>query len=272
MSLQKPFVQILKKELHARIDANNRYSLRAFARDAGLSVSQISQILNGKRGLSSKSASMIGKNLGLSQLDRDILICSAEASHSRSVKAKEKSVESLKKLTKKYRQIYQSKKSEVAITDHWHYYALLELLEHKDYRDDFLWIGKKLGLSVLMVKKIFSDLENLGWIHQVAGRFKAQHNQSETSTDEPSVPLRNLHSSFLKRANQSLQLDRVSDREFLNMTLAFPKDKLSEAKGFIRCFQKEFAEKFYDENEVKDSVYQLSVQFFRLDKKDGLND
>jgi len=268
MTSPKPFIQILKKELSARIDANGNYSLRAFARDAGLSASQISQILNGKRGLSGKSALIIGQNLGLNSLERDVLVHSAASSHSKSKKVKAESADSLKKLIKKYRQIYHSKKSEVAIANRWHHYAVLELLEHKDYRDDFAWIGKKLGLQVLVVRNIFSDLEKLGWIRQVSGRFVASHSHSETSSDEPSLDLRQLHLSFLKKAEQSLQTDRVSEREFLNMTLAFPKNKIPEAKDFVRRFQAEFAEKFYDENEQKDSVYQLSVQFFRLDKKD----
>ncbi|MGZ3775939.1 MAG: DUF4423 domain-containing protein, partial [Bdellovibrio sp.] len=65
----------------------------------------------------------------------------------------------------------------------------------------------------------------------------------------------------------AIQEQAVQQREFLNMTLAFNAEKTKEAKQALRKFQQEFAEKFYDENKNKDSVYQLSIQFFRLDKK-----
>ena len=49
----------------------------------------------------------------------------------------------------------------------------------------------------------------------------------------------------------------------------FSEKQMQEAKEYVRAFQKSFAEKFYSETKSKDSVYQLSIQLFRLDSDSG---
>jgi uncharacterized protein (TIGR02147 family) len=81
----------------------------------------------------------------------------------------------------------------------------------------------------------------------------------------PSNAIKKHHDEMLKKAEESLYTDDISQREFLNMTLAFSKKQMKEAKMAIRLFQEDFAKKFYSKESQKDSVYQLSVQLFRLD-------
>jgi transcriptional regulator with XRE-family HTH domain len=59
------FRQTLAKELGDRRRRNPGYSLRAFARDLGTDHSTLSQILRGRRGLSSRMISRFGGQLRL---------------------------------------------------------------------------------------------------------------------------------------------------------------------------------------------------------------
>ena len=266
------YVKILLREFRSRADRNSLYSLRAFARDAGLSAAQTSQILAGKKGISAKAALKVSENLGLSLQERDLVVASATVTHSRSKKSQALAAVSLRKLTAKHREIKRSKNNELAVANKWLHYAFLELLEHKNASSDIHWLAKKLGVSSTLIKSIVRDLIGLGWINETQGRFQSNHLESDTTSDEPSRVIRELHQSFLNKAEQSLQLDPVTQREFINMTFAFSQTKLADAKEELRRFQLEFAEKFYDTLDAKDSVYQLSIQFFRLDKKDGSDD
>ena len=55
---------LLKSELASRTNQNPNYSLRAFARDLDLAPSRLSEVLNGKQGLSTQAAEKIAKTLG----------------------------------------------------------------------------------------------------------------------------------------------------------------------------------------------------------------
>lgn len=57
----------LMQELETRKGKNKSYSLRAFSRNIGVTPSFMSQILNGKRVLSLKSAATLVQKMGWSQ-------------------------------------------------------------------------------------------------------------------------------------------------------------------------------------------------------------
>ena len=65
IQLYQSYQDILKAELEKRQRANARYSLRAFARDLGVSPSNLSEILQRKAGLSRIKAQEIAKKLNL---------------------------------------------------------------------------------------------------------------------------------------------------------------------------------------------------------------
>ncbi len=64
----RDYRDILKNELERRMNANPRYSLRAFARDLLTPASRLSEVLNGRRGLSEASADRIVRRLKLGGL------------------------------------------------------------------------------------------------------------------------------------------------------------------------------------------------------------
>ena len=65
---------ILREELATRCQANSRYSLRAFARDLGVSHSYISQVLSGKLRLSFRQALRFSEFLDLEEATRENLL------------------------------------------------------------------------------------------------------------------------------------------------------------------------------------------------------
>lgn len=259
------YIDILNEQLEARSARNSSYSLRAFARDLDLNPSRLSQILSKKKGLSEKGAIELAEKLGLTEREKEFFILSANAQHARSLKAKNEASSSLdEKLRPEV-----NKKSfdlhEFELAHNWYHMAILELVELKDCQHTVEWFAKKLKLKKLIVKNAIERLEKIGWLILEDGAYRASFQESETTNDIPSASIKKFHSEMLEKAEQSLTLDNVQDREFSNMTLAFSQNQMKEAKEAIRLFQKEFADKFYPKSEDKDSVYQLSVQLFRLD-------
>jgi DNA-binding transcriptional regulator YdaS (Cro superfamily) len=63
------FRDVLQDELDRRCAANNRYSLRAFARALAVDHSTLSQILRGKRRLTARNVCALGRRMRLSCAD-----------------------------------------------------------------------------------------------------------------------------------------------------------------------------------------------------------
>ena len=91
---------ILKDELSSRCQKNPRYSLRAFARDVGLSSARISEVLNYKHGLSRKSGTQISKKLGFSNEEAEYFCTLIESSDARSRIVKENASQKIKQINK----------------------------------------------------------------------------------------------------------------------------------------------------------------------------
>lgn len=261
------YIDILKHQLEIRTAKNSNYSLRAFARDLELNASRLSEILNQKKGLSESAAVSIAEKLGLNQTEKEFFVLSAQAQHARGQKAKDQATLALdKKLTPAKRsKLLEVKEFEKA--HNWYHMALLELMELSDCEHSVEWFAKKLKLKKIIVKNAIERLEKIGWIIHENGIYQSRFNESETTFDVPSAAIKKYHEEILNKASESLTLDSVLEREFLSMTLAFSQDQMSDAKEAIRQFQKDFADKFYPKEKEKDSVYQLSVQLFRLDSK-----
>src|SRR6185437_9094888 len=77
--------EFLNEELARRLRDNSRYSLRAFARQLGLSPGELSEVLRGKRALSFRSTLRIAKSLGLNSAETRHLLQIAQTDKSRAV-------------------------------------------------------------------------------------------------------------------------------------------------------------------------------------------
>jgi hypothetical protein len=70
----KDFKSFIKAVLHSRRLRNPRHSLRAFARDIGISNSRLSHVLSSDEGISIKSAQRIAKGLQLNRAETEYFV------------------------------------------------------------------------------------------------------------------------------------------------------------------------------------------------------
>jgi uncharacterized protein (TIGR02147 family) len=261
--LKNDFIKTLSKEFEIRASKNSNYSLRAFARDLDLSPASLSQILNNKKGLSVQKAEKIASKLGLNSKEAELFLLSTKSKCSRSLKERSSADQSLNFLLRG--ETVQLDPLEFELAHNWYHMAILELIELKDCEHSEEWFSKKLNLNIKIVRKALDRLEKLGHLKFENGIYEARDESTETSYDIPSLAIKKYHEEMLDKAKSSLYHDDVEQREFLSMTLAFSKEETKEAKRAIRDFQKKFAKEFSQKNKKCDSVYQLGVQFFRLD-------
>lgn len=267
----RPHIDLLKKEFQTRYAKNASYSLRAFARDLGLSAAMVSQVLSGKKGLSEKSALQITRKLGLKGSEAESILHHVVASHARSHSKRQAAQQTLKELKSKKESSRVLHRKELTVANSWQHYAILGLLEMQRQVKAPEWFAKKLAMNIVIVRQRLKELEELGWIEKVGASYRLSFTSAQSTFDLPSKDIQALHSGFLVKANEALYSQNVDEREFLNMTLAFRREDLEEARKSLRQFQQKFADTFYRSEDLKDCVYQFSFQFFRLDKKEFPN-
>jgi uncharacterized protein (TIGR02147 family) len=254
------YIQILKSE-HERRNRTGRYSLRTFAKFLDISPSVLSEILRMKKGMAEDTATRISHLFKLRPRERQLFIKSSVLFRVKSKKKKDQVEKIVKELTQKS----QSKTCDPADLTHasnLKHSIIIELMSFPDFDGSIEWLSKKLKINMVATLGYLDTLERIKWVRKENDKYFSNIGFVEFSEDQPSENIRSYHKSVLAKATEALDSQNVLKREFQTLTLAFDTDKMPEAKDMIRTFMEQFSEKFC--GETKNSVYQLSVNFFNL--------
>jgi transcriptional regulator with XRE-family HTH domain len=228
------------------------YSLRAFAKKAGISAVTLSLLLKGKRRVSQKLALQISERLAFDPQERSEIL--------NPLPKEKKEVDS--KLSPTYVQI---SVDQYRLISDWRAFALLNLIQTVDFENDPDWIAERLGIRRSEVEETLQRLSRLGMISSKGGKLKRTVSKYRTSDDIANLSLRKSHQQTLELAHASLESDPVSQRDFSWVTLTVDARKLDKAKLLIRQFQDDFMELIEAEGSPNE-VYRLAIQFFPLTK------
>ena len=248
--------EFLKEEFFKRKNKNESYSIRAFSRDLGVSHALLSQIFSGKRTLSAKQAHKMSTLLGLSNRDSQRLL--------------EASLQSKSSGSKETHQPYEDLQFEFEkVVGRWFHTALLELTYLKNFKDDPVWIGKKLGIPSIEVRDAISRLKKLGLLKEQDGSLFKTKNLIRFNGSRSIAAVRAYYTSILEKAVNELK--DSSDAAFQSRyigggTLAIQLEKLPQARKRLKEMQDDFIQEFACKN--ADRVYQFNLNFFSLTKKE----
>lgn len=255
--------KIIEREFISRVKKNSAYSMRAFARDLEISNSFLANILNGSRNLSKSRATELAKVLKLSKIESEILLLSAAAESSKKSEDRALAHQDLNKILELHDMTRDLSLEEFKSINDWTYLATLSLFGTVNFDCDERSLAERLNISTAQSKRVLSTLLKLGLVEKQNDVYKVRVCHTRTPTDVPSSEIQNYHRKTIKKASESLAKP-LNQREF--QTLIFPCDKkfVLTAKEKIKDLMFDFI-KASSENPKKDSVFQLSVQLFRLD-------
>jgi transcriptional regulator with XRE-family HTH domain len=234
-------IRLMKEEWLGGQRRNARFSLRAFARRIGLPPSAISELFNGKRGMTARMARRVVQGMALPPESGEAILAlfAGPPPHAPASRARE---------------FVQLRADQFHVISRWFYYAVLSLAETRDFRPEPRWIARRLGISTADARKALERLTRLGLLPVGA--------PVTTTTDIPDSWLKSSHFENLDLAVRSLEEDPLLERDFSSMTLVGDPARLPEAKARIRKFRRELTA--FLESGDKKEVFQLNVQFFRL--------
>lgn len=240
--------QVLQKELVDRCKKNPRYSLRAFARQLGVSASVLSRVMAGSR---EPSKRFVVNAASCLRLDPKILNALQSSKDPSRIRREE------------FRDLMAD---QFEVLSDWVHYAIFELMETNDFHSDVKWMSVRLGLSVFETQMALDRLESLKLIEKFKGRYKKLVPDIATTAHEFStVALRQVQRQFLEMAAKAMDEVPMERRSQTTMVMAIDPSRVVEAKERIRKFRYEMIEFLQETKELKE-VYNLTIGFYPVTK------
>lgn len=247
-STEKLFSDLLRKSYKASKDQNPRYSLRAFARKMGLSISTLSEVLNSKTKLSKKRMTDVVNRLDISDAQKKRFARSIGVMFEGSPSA-EKTVS-----------------ADQDFLSNWLNRALLiffDTQEASQLTDAPRVLAKRFDVSIADIKQGLSLLVGRGMlIEHDNGTYSKPSEIWKTSDEVSSEFVKNHHRSDFDLGLRALEKIPVDQRDFTSMMFAGDARQVAELKAEIR--------RFYDrallimENGSKNEVFQMSINLFPI--------
>lgn len=268
MDLETKYRDILKIELAERISGNPAYSLRAMAKQAGISPSLLSDVLKGKKGLSSPRAFEVGQALQFDGSKLEYFVTLVQIEETKSEARKYELANKLQLLNTK-RQTQDLSLDIFRMIYDWYHVAILELALTSNFQLTEKSAAEKLQITAIEAEAAIERLLRLELLKKTpSGKLERVENHLVASSKIPNTALRNFHSQMLKKASESLSSQTSQEKLIGSETIAFDKKYLKEANTILeRCFQEIVA--LANSKKTKRDVYHLGIQLFRITKKES---
>jgi uncharacterized protein (TIGR02147 family) len=261
MNTETNYRDILKDKLSERCQKNSKYSLRAFARDLGLSPQRLSHVLSGRHGLSPQAAQQVAAALDLTEQEATYFCTLVQEKHARSSVLKSKAKEKLQEITSQYKDL---SLDHFKIIADWYHFAIMELTLVEGFSSEPKWIAKALGITEMEAKMALERLVRMELLELATNgdiRLTGQFFVDPKGT--PSQALRQFHRQLMEKATLSMEFQKLDQREFSSTVLAIDESDLPKAKEVLKNFRVQF-DKEFSAGKRKTKVYCLGIQFFSL--------
>lgn len=252
-ALDKAHAILLKKYREAKAK-NPRWSQRAYAQYLGLSPGAISEILRGRRAMSLKLKKKISSKITLSPQEKFDFFSAPGSSESQQDPISYHTLE----------------EDEFLLISDWWHYAILNLLQVRDFKPSPLWIANRLGLTPKVALQSWERLFRLRHLLFENGQVVRKYPRLQTSDGLLSVPVQKSHIQDTNLISHALQTVPPNERDNTSVTFVMKKQDMQKAKEMIRLFQDQFAQTFHTKS--GDEVYKMSIALFPLSKSGKENE
>lgn len=239
--------RILLENYEKRRSLRPTYSYHSYARLLGISSGALSSILHGQRKISKKMALRLATNLKLEGSDLQAFLGEQESAG---------------RIADRNLNYVKIQMDQFKLISEWQHFAILSLVETKDFKNKPEWMAKRLGIPVSKVQSAVERLLQFEMLQEKGGTLRRTEARFSTSDNIVSMSLRQAHRKNLEMAGEALEKVPVELRDFIAMTSAIDMKKMPQVKELIRKFKDELSV-LLDEGD-RTEVYKLCVQFFPL--------
>lgn len=256
---------ILNEILAERSTANSAYSMRSYARDLDIAPSTLSEILNGKKGLSKTLANSIAKRLRLPDWEVNYFCDLVAKEHAKSPKARAEAKERLKNRKTENHVHVINQQAAKALTS-WVDLAILELTHLKNFKPSIPWIAKKLNkeeaLVIISVKRL--EEAKLLEINHETGVWNDRSPLFSSTDGVPNESIRNFHKTVLNLAIEKLENPDVQARTVKTVVFSVSEANVAKAKQILNDAITQIVSLADESNQERENVLCFSAQLFSL--------
>lgn len=230
---------LLKNEFRRRKVKNPHYSLRAFSQFLDIPSGRLSELISEKRTATLAMQKKICTKLQISEF-----------------------FDSKTQIEDTRFQMI-SDESFAVISD-WEHFAILSLMDTKNFQPDPVWIGKRLGIPSFHARLAFERLISVGLITKHGLKFKKTGKDVMTTDNRTNLALRQSHRQSLEQAISALDEIAIDLRDISSVTMTMDLKKMPAAKALIREFRRKMMAVM--EASQGNEVYNLNIQFVPVTK------
>lgn len=252
--------ELLRRELDRRLESNPRYSLRAFARSLRMSPGELSEVMNGKRPLSPRSAQRIAEALSLSPHEERSLLAQTLRPGVAAPLHQPPSIE--------------LDEDQFRLVSDWSCFAILNLLDAERLRWQAKYISERLSIDVARASSAMARLLRLRLVEVKDGWATAYRPKGDEVVSAPrvvaSAAIRRYHRELLLKGVEAIETQPPAERELGGVGFAIAPEDLADLKKMLQQFQDELLS-FVDRRAKRRrrlgqqlEVYQLEMILFRL--------
>lgn len=242
---QRYFLSFLNDQFDQSKKANPSFSLRSFAKKLHLSPGMLSEILNGHRRLTKKTAEKIIENTKVTDSEKRRLaqMIGAEPIEARVLLPEE---------------AYE-------LESRWYYSAILCLFDLDDPPNTKEAIAERLNLPIDLCDSALDHLKSFGFLKlNENNQLESTKQYFKTSEDIPNTAFKQCLSEHLKQAQIALTDLPIDQRELTSVTFDGSSEGLLFAKEEIRNFRDKMVSVM--QGPKRDHVYALNIQLIPLSK------
>ena len=262
-SLEVSAGDILRDLLAKKMTKNPGYSMRAFARNLGVSHTYLSLVLSGKKPLSMKKIVHFSHILGLDERHTDLFMkAGAREARTKVLAGAGKSSFRSQKTEENY---FEAEDDQFSVLAEWYHLPILDLTFLKGFDSDPKWIAKKLGISVEQVKSAIERLKRMRLLKEVDGKLVKTKEKLLVHPKNDVKARRTYYQKMMQKAWENLESNVERDVQLRDMSaLTVPIDPalIPAVKEKIKKFTMSLW-KFMRSGENIE-LFQLNVQLFPL--------
>ncbi len=262
MSPAHHYSELLKALLERKSAGNPQFSLRAFARDLGISASQLSRILSRKVPLTIEMAGKIGPCLFPSSPGKqDFFVDLVRLCNSAEAEANILEYLYQKLLSMDADELDQAR---LRCLSDWSVVAAFDafgLASPPRSEED---LASMLGITTREASVALRQLEHAQLLEAHESWYRRKVARFYTTCDVPSVLIRGLHRQLIGKAMQAIDGQDVSRRYLRGMSLSLKPELLPRVRELVEAFCLEVEKLEQESAGQAEALYQLNLQFFDL--------
>ncbi|MGZ3745393.1 MAG: TIGR02147 family protein [Pseudobdellovibrionaceae bacterium] len=256
---------ILNEFLQERRAANASYSLRSYARDLKVSPSTLSEVLNGKKGLSPRLANIIAINLRLPDWEQRYFCDLVSKEHAKSPRIRAEAKKRLEERKQENHIRVLNQRAMKSLTS-WVDLAILELTYMKNFEGEISWISKKLQVPGPVVASSIKRLTEAGLleIDIKTGRWLDVSPLFSSTDGVPNESIRNFHKTVLNFALKKLESPDLQSRTIKSVIFSVAADKIPIAQQILNDAITQLVLLADNSDQDRNEVLCFSAQLFSL--------